>query len=214
MIENLTYSGGAVWAAEGDAGTIVRIDPTTNEKRVYRLGHHLVGRRRRQRRRRSRRPAERAGCDGGLKGRVVRVRAEGRLPRLELARPRSDADGFQPVPGSVPLRDLREALQLPRCLRRRGTAARSRGRCRLAARLRRRAHLHVPAPARIPLLAAVERACYRRILRAGDRTRLSPRLQPGPWKLALLPDVVGAVAYHAGKSPASLGRHRATATCS
>ena len=29
---------------------------------------------------------------------------------------------------------------------------------------------------------------------------LSPRLQPGPWKLALLPDVVGAVAYHAGKS--------------
>ena len=44
---------------------------------------------------------------------------------------------------------------------------------------------------------------------------LSPRLQPGPWKLALLPDVVGAVAYHAGKSahvsgvvfPRRLARH-------
>ncbi len=42
MIENVTYSDGAVWAAEGDAGTIVRIDPTTDEQRVYRLGHHLA----------------------------------------------------------------------------------------------------------------------------------------------------------------------------
>ena len=30
---------------------------------------------------------------------------------------------------------------------------------------------------------------------------LVAQVQPGPWKLALLPDVVGAVAYHAGKSP-------------
>ena len=43
VIENLTYSDGAVWAAEGDAGTVVRIDPTTNAKRAYRLGHHLAG---------------------------------------------------------------------------------------------------------------------------------------------------------------------------
>ena len=36
---------------------------------------------------------------------------------------------------------------------------------------------------------------------------LSPKLQPGPWSLAVLADVVGATAYHAGHarrtSPAS-----------
>ena len=39
VIESLTYADGAVWAADGDAGTVVRIDPTTNAKRAYRLGH-------------------------------------------------------------------------------------------------------------------------------------------------------------------------------
>src|SRR5205823_13931015 len=29
-IEGLAYGGGALWASEGEAGTIVRIDPTTN----------------------------------------------------------------------------------------------------------------------------------------------------------------------------------------
>ena len=43
VIENLTYADGAVWAAQGDAGTLVRIDATTNTKRAYRVGHHLIG---------------------------------------------------------------------------------------------------------------------------------------------------------------------------
>src|SRR5207245_9466601 len=43
VIENVTYAVGAVCAAEGDAGRIVRLDPTTDGLRVYRLGHHLAG---------------------------------------------------------------------------------------------------------------------------------------------------------------------------
>ena len=68
------------------------------------------------------------------------------------------------------------------------------------ASLRRGAHVHVPDPARLPLLAAVERAGHGRSFEREIERVLSPRLQPGPWKLALLPDVVGAVAFHAGKS--------------
>ncbi len=37
----LTYADGAVWAANGDAGTVVRIDSTTDAARVYPLGHDL-----------------------------------------------------------------------------------------------------------------------------------------------------------------------------
>jgi DNA-binding SARP family transcriptional activator/ABC-type transport system substrate-binding protein len=39
--QNVIY--GAVWAAAGDSGTVLRIDPTTNAKRTYRLGHDLLG---------------------------------------------------------------------------------------------------------------------------------------------------------------------------
>ena len=39
----LTYADGAVWAANGDAGTVVRIDSTTDAARSYPLGHDLQG---------------------------------------------------------------------------------------------------------------------------------------------------------------------------
>jgi DNA-binding SARP family transcriptional activator/ABC-type transport system substrate-binding protein/streptogramin lyase len=42
-IEDLTYADGAVWASAGEAGTVVRIDPTTDATRSYRLGHHVIG---------------------------------------------------------------------------------------------------------------------------------------------------------------------------
>ena len=59
-------------------------------------------------------------------------------------------------------------------------------------------HLLAPGAARSPppSNAPVTAASFAREI---ERV-LSPRLQPGLWKLALLPDVVGAVAYHAGKA--------------
>jgi ABC-type transport system substrate-binding protein/DNA-binding SARP family transcriptional activator len=42
-IDSLTYRDGALWVADGEAGTVVKIDPTTNARRTYKLGHHLAG---------------------------------------------------------------------------------------------------------------------------------------------------------------------------
>jgi DNA-binding SARP family transcriptional activator/ABC-type transport system substrate-binding protein len=42
-IESLSYGNGSLWVADGEAGTVVRIDPTTDARRTYRLGHHLTG---------------------------------------------------------------------------------------------------------------------------------------------------------------------------
>jgi ABC-type transport system substrate-binding protein len=42
-IEDLRYADGALWASDGEAGTVTRIDPTTDATRSYALGHHLMG---------------------------------------------------------------------------------------------------------------------------------------------------------------------------
>jgi len=41
-VESLTYADGALWAALGDNGTAVRIDPTTDQTRRYELGHSVT----------------------------------------------------------------------------------------------------------------------------------------------------------------------------
>ena len=41
-VESVAYSDGALWAALGDSGTAIRVDPTTNEIREYRLGHSVT----------------------------------------------------------------------------------------------------------------------------------------------------------------------------
>ncbi|HEX2427071.1 MAG TPA: ABC transporter substrate-binding protein, partial [Gaiellaceae bacterium] len=41
-VSSLTYSDGALWAALGEVGTVVRIDPTTDETREYDLGHSVT----------------------------------------------------------------------------------------------------------------------------------------------------------------------------
>ena len=41
-IESLVYADGAAWAALGEEGTVVRIDPTTDEIREYDLGHFVT----------------------------------------------------------------------------------------------------------------------------------------------------------------------------
>ena len=42
-IESLAYGDGALWVSEGEGGTVVRIDPTTDARRRYTIGHHLTG---------------------------------------------------------------------------------------------------------------------------------------------------------------------------
>jgi DNA-binding SARP family transcriptional activator/ABC-type transport system substrate-binding protein len=41
-VKNLTYANGAVWAAAGERGAAVRIDPTTNETQTFRIGHDVA----------------------------------------------------------------------------------------------------------------------------------------------------------------------------
>lgn len=41
-VTSLAYADGAVWAALGERGTVVRIDPTTDGTRVYELGHSVT----------------------------------------------------------------------------------------------------------------------------------------------------------------------------
>ena len=60
-VESLSYGDGALWAALGDKGKAIRVDPTTDEIREYELGPLGHERRRRQRPDRRRRPAERRG---------------------------------------------------------------------------------------------------------------------------------------------------------
>jgi DNA-binding SARP family transcriptional activator/ABC-type transport system substrate-binding protein len=42
-IKRLRYANGALWAALGETGTVMRIDPTTGEKRTYEIGHSVSG---------------------------------------------------------------------------------------------------------------------------------------------------------------------------
>jgi ABC-type transport system substrate-binding protein len=200
VIENVTYSGGAVWAAEGDVGTIVRIDPTTNAKRVYRLGHHLVG------------VAAEKGVvavgvqqsaqdvTAGLKGRIVQLALKDDYLDWSSPDPAAVQTAFNPyqvqfhyatcaklfnyrdAPGAAGKQLVPEvAAGWPRISDEGHTYT-----------FRIRSGYRFSPPSNEPVTAA---SFEREIERA-----LSPRLQPGPWKLALLPDVVGAVAYHAGKS--------------
>jgi DNA-binding SARP family transcriptional activator/ABC-type transport system substrate-binding protein len=41
-VESLTYANGALWAALGEEGTIIRIDPTTDATRSYDIGHSVT----------------------------------------------------------------------------------------------------------------------------------------------------------------------------
>ena len=42
-IKRLTYADGALWAALGEAGTVVRIDPITGDVKSYDIGHSVTG---------------------------------------------------------------------------------------------------------------------------------------------------------------------------
>jgi DNA-binding SARP family transcriptional activator/ABC-type transport system substrate-binding protein len=41
-VKNLTYADGSLWAAVGERGAVVRIDPTTDAPRTYEVGHDVT----------------------------------------------------------------------------------------------------------------------------------------------------------------------------
>jgi ABC-type transport system substrate-binding protein len=200
VIENVTYSGGAVWAAEGDAGRIVRIDPTTNEKRVYQLGHHLVGV-----------AAEKGVVAVGVQqsAQDVTTGLKGRVVHLALKDDYLDWSSPDPAAVQTAFNPYQVQFHYATCAKlfnyrdAGGTAGKqliaevAAGWPRVSDEghtytFRIRSGYRFSPPSNAPVTAA---SFAREIERV-----LSPKLQPGPWQLALLPDVVGAVAYHAGKS--------------
>ena len=209
VIENVTYSDGAVWAAEGDAGTIVRIDPTTDEQRVYRLGHHLAG----------------VAAGNGMVAVGVQQSAQdvtadmkGRVIRVALKDDYLDWSSPDPAATQTAFNPYQVQFQYATCAKlynyRDASGAAGRQLAPEVAagwpRVSQEGHTYTfrirrgyrfSPPSNSPVTAA---SFAREIERV-----LSPRLQPGPWKLALLPDVVGAVSLPRRKDHASLGRHRA-----
>ena len=169
VVENLTYSEGAVWAAEGDAGAVVRIDATTNAKRAYRVGHHLAG------------VAAHNGvvavgvqesahdATAGLNGRVVTVVLKDDYLDWTSPDPAATQSSFNPyqvqfhyatcaklfnyrdAAGAAGLRLVPEVAA--------GWPTVSDG----------GPDVHVPGPARLPLLTTVERAGEGRVVPARDR---------------------------------------------
>ena len=92
------------------------------------------------------------------------------------------------------------APQLPRRFRSPWRPARARGRGGDADGDRRRPHLHVPDPARVSLLAAVEGDRHRGTFRYSIERALSPKLGLTRPAFNYLHDVVGAAAFHEGKA--------------
>jgi DNA-binding SARP family transcriptional activator/ABC-type transport system substrate-binding protein len=198
--QDLAYGDGAVWVAAGEAGTVVRIDPTTNTMRTYKVGHHLLG------------VAARGGLvavgvqqseqdvTAGLTGAVVRVALGSNQLDWSSTDPAATQYAFNPwqvqfqyatcaklltysdTSGPAGKKLVPEvAAALP--------AVSDAGRT-YTFRVRRGYRFSPPSNA--PVTAESFRHAIERFL--------SPILQPGLWNLAVLSDVVGANAYHAGKA--------------
>jgi DNA-binding SARP family transcriptional activator/ABC-type transport system substrate-binding protein len=199
-IENLTYADGAVWAAQGDAGTLVRIDATTNTKRAYRVGHHLIG------------VAARKGVvavgvgesaadvTAGLKGRVVTVALKDDYLDWTSPDPAATQGAFNPYqvqfhyatcaklfnyPDAPGVAGMRLAPEVASGLPEVSDGGRT-------YTFRIRPGYRFSPPSNEPVTAESFRHEIERVL--------SARLNPGPWALAEFSDLVGAAAYNAGKA--------------
>ena len=198
--ENLTYGDGALWVADGEAGTVVRIDPTTNATRSYALGHHVLG------------VAVHAGAlavgvqqseqdvTAGLTGAVVRVALGSNQLDWTSTDPAATQYAFNPWQVQFQYATCAKLLNYP-------DASGSAGKTlvpEVAAALpsvgdggrtytfRIRDGFRFSPPSNELVTAESFRHAIERFL--------SPTLQPGPWNLAVLADIVGANAYHAGKA--------------
>ena len=72
-VKSLTYAAGALWAALGDRGAVVRVDPTTNATKTYPVGHEVMDADVRNRRLAVGLQPSAADITAGLGGNVVRV---------------------------------------------------------------------------------------------------------------------------------------------
>jgi DNA-binding SARP family transcriptional activator/ABC-type transport system substrate-binding protein/streptogramin lyase len=198
--ENLTYADGAVWAADGEAGTVVRIDPTTNETRSYALGHNLrsiavrkgtiaVG-------------VQPSGQDvtAGLRGRIVHVALGSNYLDWSSTDPAATQTAFNPyqvqfqyatcaklfnypdAPGAAGRRLVPEgAVSWPEVTDGGRTYT-----------FRIRDGYRFSPPSNEPVTAESFRHAIERFL--------SPKMRR-PWQGAVLQDVVGARAYNSGRAP-------------
>jgi MarR-like DNA-binding transcriptional regulator SgrR of sgrS sRNA len=196
--ENLSYSDGAVWAAAGESGALVRIDATTGASRTFRLGHHLIGVA-------GRRGViavgvQPAGADvtAGLEGRIVRIALKGNYLDWTSTDPVATQFAFNQYQVQLHYATCATLFTYPDA---KGAAGK---------RL-------VPEVAAGWPAVSDEGRTYTFEIRPGFRFSsgepvtaesfrheleryLSPK-QPGPWHLAVLSDVVGARAYNAGRAP-------------
>ena len=197
---NMTYADGAVWAADGEAGTVVRIDPTTNETRSYALGHDLrsvavrkgtiaVG-------------VQPSGQDvaAGLKGRIVHIALGSNYLDWSSTDPAATQTAFNPYQVQFQYATCAKLLNYP-------DAAGAAGR-RLVPEVavswpkvtdggrtytfRIRDGYRFSPPSNEPVTAESFRHAIERFL--------SPKMQR-PWQGAVLQDVVGARAYNSGRAP-------------
>ena len=196
--ENLSYGDGAVWAAAGSAGRVVRIDPATNATRTYRIGHHVfgatahggvvvVG-------------VQRSAQDvtAGLKGRVVRIAMK--EDSLDPTDPVATQTAFNPPQVAFQYATCAKLLDYPDAEGARGRTLAPEvaaawptvtdGGRTYTFRIRRGFRFSPPSH------EAVTAESFRHAIERD----LSPKI-PGPWNFALLADVVGASAYRAGKAP-------------
>lgn len=199
-VESLTYADGALWVADGDAGAVIRIDPTTNATRTYPLGARLFGA---------------AAQDGvvavgvqpsdedvtaGLAGKVVRLALRTNYLDWTSTDPAATQTAFNPYQVQFQYATCAKLFNYP-------DASGATGK-RLAPEVAaawptvtdggrtytfriRRGYRFSP-PSNEPVTAESFRHAIERFL--------SPRLQPGPWNLAVFSDVVGANAYHDGSA--------------
>ena len=120
------------------------------------------------------RAAGRQGRHWRTRGTIRRRRAPGGSAGRDFDRSAGNPVRIQSRAGPVPLRHLREALQLSGRRRRRRPEARPRSRDGLPDRDRRGTHVHVPHPLRLRLLAALPRAGDGRFLPSRARALSLP----------------------------------------
>ncbi len=189
-----------MWAAGGEAGTVVRIDPTTNATKTYALGHDLrtvavrkgiiaVG-------------VQPSGQDvtAGLKGRVVHVALGSNYLDWSSTDPAATQTAFNPYQVQFQYATCAKLFNYPDAP---GAAGKRLG-LEVAAswpevtdggrtytfRIRRGYRFSPPSN------EAVTAESFRHAI----ERFLSPKMQREAWNLAVLPEVVGAKAFHAGKA--------------
>jgi DNA-binding SARP family transcriptional activator/ABC-type transport system substrate-binding protein/streptogramin lyase len=194
-IADVRYADGAVWASVGDTGTVVRIDPTTDRRTSYRLGHIVYGVDARDGVLAVSVQSAAQDVTAGLHGRIVNVA----LSSDTLDSNSSDPVGVQSFNADQLQFHYATCAKLFNYPDAPGAAGKHL-RPEVAAgwpkvtdsgrtyTFKIRPGYGFSPPSREPVTAASFRHEIERFLK-----------QPGPWSLATLPDIVGAKAFNSGQ---------------